>query len=188
MTDERVVFAARKPLKILVIAAVAVPISAGVVFLPQGSTSTTDSLSTISNAAIAGIVAVAVALALVVAYAIAWAIIRKMVIEIDGTTIHAVSRQPKGEWTFDASQVVEVVRTRDRRNGGDVNVVVRLKAAADGPGASPRGARLPTAFVGRPHEAERAVLDVIRRCAPDVIIPDRVTWIGQLDWWTALLR
>jgi hypothetical protein len=188
MNEERVVFGARRPVKILVIAVIAAPIAAGVTLLPNGSTAASDAPSKISKGTIAGIVAGLVALALLVAYAIAWSLIRKMVIEIDGATIHAVSRQPKGEWTFDASQVIEVVRTRDRRNGGDVNVVLRLKASSDESHASPRGVRLPTAYVGRRHEAERTVLDLIRRSAPDVTIPDHVVWIGTLAWWNALPR
>ena len=188
MTEDHVVFGPRRPVKILLIGVLAVPIAAGVVFLPTGSTAATSSPSKISNGAIAGIAAGSAALAFVLAYAIAWMLIRKMVIELDGTTIHAVSRQPKGEWTFDASTVIEVVRTRDRRNGGDVNVVVRLQHSSDESDASPRAARLPTAFVGRRHEAERAVLDLIRRSAPHVTMPDQVTWIGEVAWWTALPR
>src|SRR5690242_12482871 len=190
MIEDRVVFRARRPKKILLTAVFVVPIVGGAMLLPHGSTATTtDAPSKISNGTIAVIGAAGVALCMVIAYAIAWLLIRKMLIEIDGTTIHAISRQPKGEWTFDASEVIQVVRTRDRRNGGDVNVVVRLRGSSDEPGGpSSRAARLPTAFVGPRHAAENAVLDVIRRAAPDVTIPDRVTWIGEIAWWTAIPR
>ncbi len=188
MNSDRVVFGPRRPLKVLALALLAGPVAAGAAFLPEGSRASTSTPSKISNGTIAVIVAGMVLLACLLAYAIAWSLIRKMVIEIDGMTIHAVSRQPKGEWTFDTSQVIEVVRTRDRRNAGGVNLVVRLKPARDDPDGSPRKARLPTAFVGRRNEAERAVVDLIRRTSPDVIIPDRVVWIGQVAWWTALPR
>lgn len=186
MDEGRMVFGPRRPVVVLVVGGIAILVAVGAMFLPQGSNGGSGSTA-ISPAVIAGIAGLLV-LAILIAYLISWAIVRKMLIEVDGTTIHAVSREPKGDWTFDASRVVEVVRARNRNGGPGVNVLVRLRPVGDEPNGRDTGAWLPTAYVGRRGQAERAVLDVIRRAAPGVIVPDKITLVGAMNWWAALPR